>query len=223
MSTTRTCASRTTITGTCAAPYRRSSGDRTIAWCRPSWRRTTAASARWRRSWWSRARLAPSRSEAFRLSRANSRGASLKSQRTPRIWHMNVPGVRGTRLASSRDGGGPMVAIHRILCPVDLSPCSRTALEYALALARWYEAELSVLHVFRQVPVVDTAAAALGGGLYAPTVVMTDVDRADIDRRVAAFVAATPGAQGVSVRTCEGVNVREEIVRHAGDVDADLL
>jgi len=71
-----------------------------------------------------------------------------------------------------------MVAIHRILCPVDLSPCSQTALKYALALARWYEAQLTVLHVFRQVPAVDTAAAALGAGLYAPPVAITDVDRA---------------------------------------------
>jgi nucleotide-binding universal stress UspA family protein len=116
-----------------------------------------------------------------------------------------------------------MVAIHRILCPVDLSPCSRTALEYALALARWYEAELTVLHVFRQVPVVDTAAAALGGGLYAPPIAMTDVDRASVDRRVAEFVAAAPGARDVAVRTCEGVNVRDEIIRVAGDMRADLL
>jgi nucleotide-binding universal stress UspA family protein len=116
-----------------------------------------------------------------------------------------------------------MVTIHRILCPVDLSPCSRTALQYALALARWYEATVTVLHVFRQVPVVDTAAAALGAGLYAPPLTLTDVDRGAVDRRVAEFVAATPAAQGVTVHVCEGVNVREEIVREADDMQADLL
>jgi nucleotide-binding universal stress UspA family protein len=61
-----------------------------------------------------------------------------------------------------------MVAIDRILCPVDLSPCSHTALQYALALGRWYDARVTVLHVFRQMPVVDAAAAALGAGLYVP-------------------------------------------------------
>jgi len=116
-----------------------------------------------------------------------------------------------------------MVVVDRILCPVDLSPCSRTALEYALALARWYEARVTVLHVFRQVPVVDAAAAALGAGLYVPPIQMTDVDRGAIERQVAAFVAATPGAHEVSVRTCEGINIREEILREAGETRADLL
>jgi nucleotide-binding universal stress UspA family protein len=116
-----------------------------------------------------------------------------------------------------------MVAIDRIFCPVDLSPCSRTALEYALALARWYEARVTVLHVFRQVPVVDTAAAALGAGFYIPPIELTGVDREAIERRVAEFVAATPGTQDVTVRTCEGLNIREEIIREAGEMRADLL
>ena len=116
-----------------------------------------------------------------------------------------------------------MVAIDRILCPVDLSPCSRTALQHALALARWYEATVTVLHVFRQVPVVDTSAAALGAGIYAPPVALVDVDRAAVERRVAEFIAATPGAAGVAARVCEGANVREEIVREADDMAADLL
>jgi nucleotide-binding universal stress UspA family protein len=116
-----------------------------------------------------------------------------------------------------------MVAIDRILCPVDLSPCSRTALQYALALARWYEATVTVLHVVRPVPVVDTAAAALGAGIYAPPVVLPEVDRATIERRVAEFVAATPGAAGVTVHVCDGLNVREEILREAEQISADLL
>ena len=35
-----------------------------------------------------------------------------------------------------------MVNIERILCPVDLSVFSRDALHHALALARWYEAQV---------------------------------------------------------------------------------
>ena len=116
-----------------------------------------------------------------------------------------------------------MVSIDRILCPVDLSSCSRTALHYALALARWYEARVTVLHVFRHVPVVDTAAAALGAGIYAPPVAVPDVDRATVERRVAEFVAATPGASGVVVHVCEGLSVREEILREAEETSADLL
>lgn len=116
-----------------------------------------------------------------------------------------------------------MVAVDRILCPVDLSPCSRTALLHALALARWYEATVTVLHVFQQVAVVDTSAAALGAGIYAPPVALADVDRAAVERRLAEFVAATPGAAGVTVCVRDGVNVREEILREAGEIAADLL
>jgi nucleotide-binding universal stress UspA family protein len=44
--------------------------------------------------------------------------------------------------------GRSKVVFTRILCPLDLSDFSRRALEHALVLARWYEAELTALHVF---------------------------------------------------------------------------
>jgi nucleotide-binding universal stress UspA family protein len=116
-----------------------------------------------------------------------------------------------------------MVAIDRVLCPVDLSSYSRAALQQALAIARWYEAKVTVLHVFRQVPVVDTAAAGLGAGAYVPPVALTEVDRAAVERHVADFVAQTPGATDVAIHVCEGINVREEILREADARAADLL
>jgi nucleotide-binding universal stress UspA family protein len=116
-----------------------------------------------------------------------------------------------------------MLVIDRILCPVDLSPCSRTALEYALALARWYEAKVTALHVFRQVPVVDAEAAALGASMYAAPLALREVDRTALERRVAEFVATTHGADGVAVHVCEGVNLRDEILREAKETSADLL
>lgn len=41
-----------------------------------------------------------------------------------------------------------MVSITHILCSVDLSELSRDALRHALALAEWYEAEVTVCHVY---------------------------------------------------------------------------
>jgi nucleotide-binding universal stress UspA family protein len=41
-----------------------------------------------------------------------------------------------------------MVNINRTLCPVDLSEVSRDALHHALALAKWYEARVTVFHVY---------------------------------------------------------------------------
>jgi nucleotide-binding universal stress UspA family protein len=40
-----------------------------------------------------------------------------------------------------------VIRVERILCPVDLSEISARALRHAVALARWYEAEVTVLHV----------------------------------------------------------------------------
>ena len=51
--------------------------------------------------------------------------------------------------------------IHRILCPVDFSEPSRRALHYALAVARWHESEITVVHVE---DVLLHAATIEGGG-----------------------------------------------------------
>jgi nucleotide-binding universal stress UspA family protein len=46
-----------------------------------------------------------------------------------------------------------MIEIPRILCAIDFSDSSRHALAHAAALARWYEAQLTVLHVSEVFPV----------------------------------------------------------------------
>ncbi len=44
------------------------------------------------------------------------------------------------------------IEIKRILCPIDFSDFSRHALDYAMAFARWYRAEITALHVFTPLP-----------------------------------------------------------------------
>ncbi len=57
------------------------------------------------------------------------------------------------------------MTIHRLLCPTDFSEVSDHALQQAAALARWYEARLTVLHVRHTVtPHPDMPA----GGPMAP-------------------------------------------------------
>ncbi len=41
-----------------------------------------------------------------------------------------------------------MVQLKKILCPIDFSECSKSALDEALKLAKRFEAELTVLHCF---------------------------------------------------------------------------
>jgi len=48
-----------------------------------------------------------------------------------------------------------METFERILCPIDFSDGSRGALVMAGALAHWYEAGLTVLHVHANWPVAD--------------------------------------------------------------------
>jgi nucleotide-binding universal stress UspA family protein len=40
-----------------------------------------------------------------------------------------------------------MPRIERILCAVDFSECSRRGIDYAVAMARWYNARVTALHV----------------------------------------------------------------------------
>ncbi len=55
-----------------------------------------------------------------------------------------------------------MLEIRRILCPVDFSEFSHRALAYAVALAKWYSAELTVLHVVSAWSAAVTAGGADG-------------------------------------------------------------
>lgn len=53
--------------------------------------------------------------------------------------------------------GDVMTAIHRILGPIDFSDHSRRALDHALAIAKWYDSAVTVLHVSPLVPVAAYA------------------------------------------------------------------
>ena len=66
-----------------------------------------------------------------------------------------------------------MIAIRRILCPVDLSDYSRRALDHVIAIARWYKSTVTVLRVFSPAPV----AAAGPGTIVLEPIVLTPVDR----------------------------------------------
>ncbi len=60
-----------------------------------------------------------------------------------------------------------MSEIKRILCPVDFSDDSRHALDHAVAIARWYDSTIRLLHVCTAVPVAA----------YAPGTPNPSVDR----------------------------------------------
>ena len=103
--------------------------------------------------------------------------------------------------------------IKRILAPVDFSSTSDKAFDYALSLARVFEAEVIALHVLQE-PI-----------LYQPT---TDQSYRDaFERSMQANLDAV-----LNRHTCEGVSVRTamvqgapflEIVQYAENEDCDLI
>src|SRR5262245_33454361 len=65
-----------------------------------------------------------------------------------------------TRAATSRARNpSPLLLIKSILVPLDFSPSSKQALDYAAALARQFKAKLTLLHVVEPVATPDFAAS----------------------------------------------------------------
>ena len=111
-----------------------------------------------------------------------------------------------------------MIAINKILCPVDLSDGSRHGFDHAVAIARWYGASITILHVFETVPV---AAYATGAG--SPGDVLTPPERAlvlaDLERMVA---AESRDGLSITIRRAEG-HPSAEIMNASMEMAPDLL
>ena len=112
-----------------------------------------------------------------------------------------------------------MIKIRRILCPIDFSDFSRHALDHAIAIARWYDASVTVVHVFSPTPVPAFGPGPAG---FEP-IVLTDVDRQQLLAYTREFVAteSAPGIR-IDVGLREG-NTAAEILAQATGMDADLL
>ena len=107
------------------------------------------------------------------------------------------------------------IDIHQILCPVDLSPHSKHALDYAFMLARWYRAQVTALEVvWNPLPPVP-----LGPG--AP--VLRPAEFGEIKEALKRFAEA-PAGTGVSVKSIlqEGP-VLPRILEEARALWADLI
>lgn len=89
-----------------------------------------------------------------------------------------------------------MTEFERIICPVDFSESSIRALAHAAALARWYEAQLTVLHV---VPTFD--ATQVRGDLAEPIRIVTPMSRDQVleeMNRSLNLAALSPGAIAIA-------------------------
>jgi nucleotide-binding universal stress UspA family protein len=113
-----------------------------------------------------------------------------------------------------------MVEIKRILCPIDFSEFSHHALDQARAIAEWYEAEITVLHVV-SVTRPLAPAVAMAEAAYVPLPPSDLQETVEEVRRFAEPVAPSHGPSP-KVVVSEGIPAKE-IVRQAETLRADLL
>lgn len=105
-----------------------------------------------------------------------------------------------------------MINLSHILCPVDFSEFSHRALDHAIAMAKWYGARLTVLHVVVNRPAVDL-----------PPFELTDVDRGQILTEMQTFVGQQPTDPSIDFLIREASDVRREILHQIDALKADLL
>ena len=112
-----------------------------------------------------------------------------------------------------------MIAIRRILCPVDFSEHSKRALDHALAIAKWYDSTVTVLHVSRVMP---AAAYVSGSGMPAYATLTTE-ERDAVMQTLRRFGGGEtrPGAK-MEFEATEGGTVATILAR-ATALPADLL
>ncbi len=90
---------------------------------------------------------------------------------------------------------GAMLNITRILCPIDFSDASRHALDQATVIAGWFEAPLTVLHVYNEV-FLPVPGLAMPG--FSTNLVFGEEERQKLMQEAGEFVAPAIAA-GVQV------------------------
>ncbi len=111
-----------------------------------------------------------------------------------------------------------MVTINRILCPVDFSGHSRLALDYATALARWYEAEVIALHAYAVVMVPATIDA-----MPAMTSVGVPLTREESERDLERFLKPVQAAHIKTTATVITGSPARTILDAADRLNASII
>jgi nucleotide-binding universal stress UspA family protein len=114
-----------------------------------------------------------------------------------------------------------VIHVKHVLCPIDFSEFSSRALAHAAALARWYEARLTVLYVYANVPAIDVIPSLPQYG--SPRVVLSGIDRAALETELRQFCARSTGDAGVTTVVADAPSIEKEILAQIDTLDADLL
>jgi len=99
-----------------------------------------------------------------------------------------------------------MVEFKRVLCPVDFSESSTRSLAHAAALARWYEAELTVLHVVSTFDSVQVRTE-----LGSPVQIVNPMPREEVLREMQQLLDRA------------GVSLDAHLIAQAGDASTTIV
>ena len=100
-----------------------------------------------------------------------------------------------------------MITLAKLICPVDFSDTSRRAFEYAAALTHKFSAELVLLHVLEEVPLLSAYSG------HAEVEEIQNIEDA-ARRQIAAWIAAA---------SHDGLNIRVAILHgHTEDAIVDF-
>ena len=112
-----------------------------------------------------------------------------------------------------------MIDIRTILCPVDFSANSEHALEYALALAQAYHAELVLLHVVQP---ATYGVDPIGAGVALPSLMTKEMNDAALAQLRELTARVQPRYALVSPLLITGVPFLE-IIHQARERQVDLI
>jgi nucleotide-binding universal stress UspA family protein len=112
-----------------------------------------------------------------------------------------------------------VVQFTRILCPLDLSELSIRPLAYAAAMATWYDARLTALHVVPTFEPMEVRA----GALFDPVQVVYPMPREEVLERLRGMLATAGVPVDTADVTAEAGDAAPTIVDQAVATNADLL
>ena len=105
-----------------------------------------------------------------------------------------------------------MTRITHVLCPVDFSEIAQHAVDYAAAIAGWYEARLTLVHAHVNLPAMDL-----------PPPPLDDADRQRLQCAARKMAAQAPGHVAVDAVIEQTGSVHGEVIRQLAATGADLL
>jgi len=112
-----------------------------------------------------------------------------------------------------------MTEFKRILCPVDFSDASQHALDHAVAIAGWYESQITALHVIAPAFKFEPPLLIAERGNLMPLNVDKDQVRTRLDEWLAAAKVRRVPSES---RVCEG-RAADSVLAVAQSIPADLI